>query len=103
MGNSFKLLENYRFSTNKSYLEAHFRVEDNRILLKRIPFFSTKGISETININYLVTEQNINYTEVGYSIDRIFFGMKVGVYAAFEDDEFAACNVRIGFGGFLNR
>jgi hypothetical protein len=103
LGNSFKLLENYRFSTNERYFEAHFRVEDNRILLKRIPFFSTKGISETINVNYLVTEQNINYTEVGYSIDRIFFGMKVGVYAAFEDDEFAACNVRIGFGGFLNR
>jgi hypothetical protein len=60
------------------------------------------GITEKINVNYLVTEQNINYTEVGYSVDRILFGMKIGVYAAFEDDEFAAWNVRIGLGGFLN-
>lgn len=101
--NSFKILDNYRFNTNNHYFEAHARVEDNRILLKRIPFFARKGITEVVNVNYLITEQKINYTEVGYSIDRILFGMKVGVYAAFEDDEFAAWNVRIGLGGFLNR
>jgi len=103
LGNSFKLLDNYRFNTNDRYFEAHFRVEDNRILLKRLPFLSSLGIAETLNFNYLITEQNINYTEIGYSVDRIFFGMKVGVYAAFEDDEFSAWNVRIGLGGFLNR
>ena len=102
-GNSFKLLDNYRFNTKERYFEAHFGMEDNRILLKRLPFLSNLGISESLNLNYLITEQNINYTEVGYSIDRILFGIKIGVYAAFEDDEFAACNVRIGFGGFLNR
>ena len=103
LGNSFKLLDNYRFNTNNRYFEAHFRIEDNRILLKRLPFLSSSGITETINLNYLITEQNINYSEIGYSVDRIFFGMKVGVYAAFEDDEFAAWNVRIGLGGLLNR
>jgi hypothetical protein len=101
--NSFKLMDLYRFNTNSRYAEAHFRIEDNRILLKRIPYFARKGISEMLNFNYLITEQNINYTEVGYSVDRIFFGMKVGVYAAFEDDEFAAWNVRIGLGGLLSR
>ena len=103
LANSFKLLDNYRFNTNDRYVEAHLTIEDNRILLKRLPFLSNSGISETINVNYLITEQNINYSEVGYSVDRIFFGMKVGVYAAFEDTDFAAWNVRIGLGGFLNR
>ena len=103
LGNSFKLLDNYRFNTNSRYFEAHFRVEDNRILLKRLPFLSSLGISESLNLNYLITEQSVNYTEIGYSIDRIFFGMKVGVYAAFEEDEFNALRIRIGLGGFLNR
>ena len=102
LANSFKLLDNYRFNTNDRYFEAHLAVEDNRILLKRLPLIRNTGITEKINVNYLVTEQNINYTEVGYSVDRILFGMKIGVYAAFEDDEFAAWNVRIGLGGFLN-
>ena len=102
LANSFKLLDNYRFNTNDRYLEAHLTIEDNRILLKRLPFLSNSGISETINVNYLITEQNINYSEVGYSVDRIVFGMKIGVYAAFEDTDFAAWNIRIGLGGFLN-
>ena len=102
LANSFKLIDNYRFNANDQYLEAHVTIEDNRILLKRLPFFSKSGILETINVNYLITEQNINYSEVGYSVNRIFLGMKIGVYAAFEDAEFAAWNIRIGLGGFLN-
>ena len=101
--NSFKLMDLYRFNTNNRYAEAHVKIEDNRILLKRIPYFARKGISEVLNFNYLITEQNINYTEIGYSVDRIFFGFKLGVYAAFEDNEFAAWNVRIGLGGFFNQ
>lgn len=98
--NSFFLLDNYFYSTNEAYLEGHLTLEDNRLLLKRLPILNRKNLTESLNLNYLrVNHIKSNYTEVGYSLNRLFLLVNVGVYAAFEDEEFSSWGFRVGIKG----
>lgn len=97
LNNSFKLMPNYKFSTNDYYFEGHAILEDNNLLLKRLPFMRNNLMKESFELHYLITEQNINYTEFGYSLNNIFFFMNAGVYVSFEDDQFEQVGFRIGF------
>ena len=95
--NSFKLLSNYRFNTNDFYFEGHLALEDNNLLLKRIPFMRKNMMTEELTVNYLITERKVHYTEIGYGINRIFLIMNAGIYSAFENGNYSSTNFRIGF------
>lgn len=92
---AFSLLDYYRFNTNDQYLQAHFSVEDNHILLKYLPLFNQTNFTETIHFNYLINDRITNYYEVGYSLNRIFLLVNVGVYTAFIGKDFDQINFRI--------
>ena len=98
--NSFNLLDYYAYNTNKEYLQGHFSVEDNHILLKKLPLLNSSSLTEKFSINYLLTDRSINYYEFGYSLNRILLFINLGVYVSFEDDEFDQLGFRLGVDTF---
>ena len=94
--NGFKLLDPYVFNSSEQYFEGHLSLEDNFLLLKNLPILNGTNFTEKIHLNYLRTELDVNYYEVGYSLERIFLLFNVGVYANFIDEEHQLTGVRIG-------
>jgi len=89
---SFNLLECYRYSTSKTYLEAHANYETQFLLLKFLPFFSNRLWQEGAQLNYLHTSGIKNYMEMGYTIG---LGWQAGVFAGFENFRFRSFGVKL--------
>ena len=68
-GQSFNLLEYYRFSTSDKYAEAHLSYTTPFLILKLLPFFSNRMLwTEGLHFNCLYTPVIKNYVEAGYTI-----------------------------------
>jgi hypothetical protein len=87
-GPSFRLLDDYASSTNEWYATGHLKYSSPYLLLKNLPVLSNRLWQESLHLNYLHTPQLTHYTQVGYSIDQIFFMGSVGVFAGFENGEY---------------
>lgn len=93
---SFMLLDYYGYNSRDYYLEGHFSIKDNHLLLKYLPLLNETNWKESIHLNYLWTEREKHFYEFGYSLNQIFLMINAGVFTAFEDDEFKALGFRIG-------
>ena len=96
--NSFKLLGFYEYSTANYFAEPHFSVEDNFLLLKNLPPLNSTSLNEAIYVNYLCTELNTNYYEIGYSLKGLFLLLDTDFFMSFKNEE----NHTIGFKLKLN-
>jgi len=96
MHNAFMLLDDYRYSTNEWYAKAHVSYTSPYLLLKFLPVVSNRLWTESIYTNYLTQPNYINYVEVGYSMNQIFLIGSAGVFAGFEDGNYAQWGFRIG-------
>lgn len=96
LSNSFMLLDYYAFNSRDYYLEGHFSIMDNHILLKYLPLLNQTNWKESLHVNYLWTEREKHFYEFGYSLNQILFMVNLGVFAAFEDDEFKGLGLRVG-------
>lgn len=85
---AFRLLDDYAASTNEWYFQGHLKYSSPYLLLKRLPVLSNRMWQESLHLDYLHTPLLRNYTQVGYSIDQIFFMGSVGVFAGFEEGDF---------------
>ena len=99
---SFRTLNYYENSTNTSFIEGHVRLVSNRILLKRIPGLNKTLMNENIYLNYLATNGNKPYYEVGYGLNQIFLMFNVEVFAGFEGSQYKYTCLKIGI-PFLNK
>lgn len=88
LDNSFSLLDNYAWSTDKQWLQAFLNYPSNYLLLKRIPFLQSYLFSEALHARTLWIPGK-NYTELGYSIGfsdtariGVFVGLNKGRYDA---------------------
>ena len=80
---SFNLMENYTYNTNR-WLETRLNWTSDYLLLKRIGFLQTFLFNESLLVHSLWTMQNnIPYTEAGYSIGFGNFG-RFGFFCAFD-------------------
>jgi len=95
--NSFFLLNNYEFSTSKSYFEGHFRYTSQFLLLKRLPWISKQSWTENLYFNYLMVNAHKPYFETGYSLGQIFFAGEIGVFAGFKGNEFHSVGIKAVF------
>lgn len=95
-GSSFKLLDYYAFNSRNFFLEGHFSVLNDHLLLKYLPLLNQTAWKERVEINYLYTEQEKHYYEFGYSLDRILLLFNVGAYVGFEDDQYQSFGIRLG-------
>ncbi len=92
----FRLLDYYDYSTNKSYFEGHARLENDRMILKRLPVLNKTLMREVIYFNYLATTGNKPYYEIGYGLNQIFLMFNVEIFAGFSGSKHEYTGIKIG-------
>jgi len=95
-GSTFRLIDFYDYSTNKSYFEGHARIENDRILLKRLPVLNKTLMREVLYLNYLATEGNKPYYEVGYGLNQIFLMFNLEIFTGFKGASHEYTGIKIG-------
>ncbi len=95
--NSFQLLDFYRYSTSKNYIEGHIQYQTDLLLLKRLPLISNTIWNENLYLNYLNTSALKNYVELGYGVGQIYFIGNISVFGSFEDGKFKSVGMKFGF------
>lgn len=94
--NTFRLLDYYRYATNKDFLEAHMQYTSDRFLLKRLPILNNSlALQERLFANYLTHEGKKNYWEVGYGLSQIFLIMDVEVFWSFDGNKHQNTGLKI--------
>jgi hypothetical protein len=96
---SFQLLDYYKYSTSKYYVEGHLQYQSQLLVLKYLPLLSRTMWSENLYFNYLSTPSLKHYTEMGYSLGNVLFMADLGVYASFINGKYNSigCKISIGF------
>ncbi|MDF9830141.1 DUF5686 and carboxypeptidase regulatory-like domain-containing protein [Parabacteroides sp. PF5-6] len=84
--NSFSLLDNYQYSTNRRWLEAHLTYSTAYLLIKHIPFLQNYMFNESLHARTLWIPGK-NHTELGYSIGIRNVG-NIGLFAGFENGNY---------------
>ncbi len=72
---SFFLLPYYEYSTDDSYVQAHFQHNFDGWILGRIPLIRKLGWSEIFKAGFLYTPENEEYLELGFGLNNIGFGV----------------------------
>lgn len=98
--NTFQLLNDYEFSTNKSYLNIGVEYRTEYILLRYLSFINQKTWSESLHFNYLTTPDLKNYWEAGYSLNSLFFVGNIGVFTGFKGNKFESAMVKVSISVF---
>ena len=94
---TFRMLDYYRYSTSKRFVEAHALAELRKFLLTQITWFRVLGIKENFFAHYLATPDSNNYGELGYALDvGIRFPFRVEVANSFEGFKYKHTVFRIG-------
>lgn len=94
----FQLLDYYRYSTTRRYLEAHFSHEFNGFIFNKIPLFRRLKWQEVATLNYLNTPHSRHYLEVGVGIEHIFKFFRIDFFTGFQSRQKVGSGIRTGFG-----
>ncbi len=93
---SFKTMGYYAYNSREQYIQAHLQIENNFILLKHLPYLNKTNLKEELHFAHLYTsDRKSNYSEVGYSLNRIFLFVNAGVYVGFENFNYRSTDFRI--------
>lgn len=76
--NSFLLLDYYRYSTFKEYLEAHLEYNFSGFITNKIPLIRKLKLQEIVDFNYLTTPDLKNYYELGVGLQYLNFRVMYG-------------------------
>ncbi len=93
---SFRLLDYYRFSTQKEYFTGSAHYQFRKFLITQMPLVRLSGVRESFFANYLATDLPLNYVELGYGINYIFRVFRIEAVTSFEDGKYRDFGVRIG-------
>lgn len=94
--NTFMLLDTYKYSTNKYWIESHINYNSKYILLKRFPIFQGIPIRESLHLKALYTPDLKLYNEVGYSIN-VLNTIGVGVFGSLNKGRYNGTEFRITY------
>lgn len=103
----FRLLDYYRYSTDKHFLEGHVLAEFRQLLLTQLEWFRKYGIKETFQVHFLSVPRpkvaqdskpiSGQYTELGYGFDvGIRFPFRIEIIGSFEGKQYYQTGIRIG-------
>jgi Family of unknown function (DUF5686)/CarboxypepD_reg-like domain len=92
--NSFLLLDYYRFSTYKEYVEAHVEHNFSGFITNKIPLIRKLKLQEIVDLNYLSTPELKNYYELGFGLQYLNFRVIYGT--SFNSGSNIKNGVRIG-------
>lgn len=94
---TFRMLDYFRFSTAKQFVEVHALAELRQFLLTQIQWFRVMGIKENFQMHYLATPASDNYLELGYGLDvGIRFPFRVEVVNSFEGFKYQRTTFIVG-------
>ena len=93
---SYRLLPYYAESTQEEYVEVYAHYQFRKFLVTQFTALNLLGFREDLFVNYLYTPTSDNYTELGYSLDKIFRVFRVEFVVALRDFEYHDFGVRIG-------
>ena len=97
---TFQLLNDYEFSTSKSYVNIGFEYRTEYVILRYLSPINRKTWSESLHLNYLTTPALHNYWEAGYSLNSLFFIGNVGIFAGFNEINFESIMLKISISAF---
>lgn len=92
---TFQLLNDYQFSTNKSYVNVGGEFRSEYLLLRYLSLVNKHTWSESLHFNYLTTPDLKNYWETAYSLNSLFFAGNLGFFVGFSGAEFTGWGVKI--------
>ncbi len=93
---NFRLLDYYQYSTQDQYAAGFAYINLRKFMLTQLPMMRLLGIKENIILNHLKTTNSPHYTEIGYSIDRIFKLFRLELVQSFEDGSPRDFGFRVG-------
>jgi hypothetical protein len=96
--NQFQLLDYYRFSTRRGFVEAHYNHHFNGFFLNKIPLLRQLKWQEVASLNYLTTEQAGHYVEIGVGVEHIFKLLRVDFYTGLQSGRRVGTGLRLGVG-----
>ncbi|MBC3540784.1 carboxypeptidase-like regulatory domain-containing protein [Rufibacter sp. H-1] len=94
----FQLLDYYRYSTQKTYIEAHYSHHFNGFILNKIPLIRKLKWQEVGSLNYLHTDAAGHYLEVGVGLEHLFKVFRVDFVTGFQERQKVSSGIRIGYG-----
>jgi hypothetical protein len=97
-GGGWEYSRYYRYSTPTWGASAEARYATPFLALKFLPLFDKTYCRENIGLRALYTPQQKFYTETEYAVSEIFFVMRLGVFAGFENEQFRVAGVTLKFG-----
>ena len=95
---AYQLLDYYAFSTTKDYAGVHYEHHFNGFFFNRIPLLKKARIQEVFTCNYLFTETNGNYIEIGAGLEHIFKVLRIDYFWGFVDGKTYNQGFRFGIG-----
>jgi hypothetical protein len=96
----FYLIDRYEASTDQWFVRANGTYSSPYLMIKYLPFFSNRLWNENLHIGYIYTPDYKNYTQIGYSISRIFMVGNIGIFAGFRNLKYQHWGVRISLSMF---
>ncbi len=94
-GKQFQLLDYYGSSANNSYVEVHLEQNFKSALTAKIPLFRTAKIEEILSLNFLQTNDNKQFLELGMGIQKLFF--RLDYMFGFDQLVYSTNGLRFGF------
>jgi len=95
-GNIFRLMDYYENSTINNYFELHASLNNDRIILKRLPVLNKTLMNETLYFNYLSVSGNKQYYEFGYGLNQIFLMFNAEIFVGFKGTQHEYTGIKIG-------
>jgi hypothetical protein len=95
--NQFRMLSYYNHSTAGDFASVLMNYEFRKLALTQLFFVRMSGLKENLFVNYLHTGyDDLNYVEMGYSLNNIFRMFRVEVVTNNQNTPFTNWAVRIG-------
>ncbi|MGM0579334.1 MAG: DUF5686 and carboxypeptidase regulatory-like domain-containing protein [Bacteroidota bacterium] len=93
---TFRLLDYYRFSTDQFYVQNFLFHRFRKLFVTQLPATRFMGLKEGVFVNYLLTPDSNNYSELGYSIEGILRFFRLEVASQYENFKYKGWGIRVG-------
>lgn len=95
---SFRVMPYYKFSTNGTYLEAHYTHNFNRWLFSKLPLLKKTKLSEEFSAHILSNDFQKPYMEISVGASNIFNILSLNYTLGFQNGERPYHGITLSFG-----
>ncbi len=92
---NFNLLPYYKYSTNQSFVEAHYEHSFGGFIFNKIPLLRKLKLNEVVGVHYISSNTLPQYAELFVGIEKLRV-MRIDFVTAFQKNEKVSAGVRFG-------